>query len=134
MKQSEQILRNRDIKITPQRLAVYGVFKNAKGHFSAEDVYQAVQAKVPAISLGTVYAILENFTSKNLINEIKIDFEKSLYERADKDHHHFLCRECKTIFDIEMPACATLKCKSVQGHRIENFQGYFYGTCKDCQR
>ena len=134
MKQTEQILRSYDIKVTPQRLAVYSVFKDTKGHFSADEIYQAVQVRVPAISLGTVYAILENFTARNLIQEIKIDFDRSLYERADKDHHHFFCRVCKKIFDVDMPVCATLKCKNVQGHTIENFQGYFYGICKDCRK
>ncbi|MFA6378393.1 MAG: transcriptional repressor [Candidatus Omnitrophota bacterium] len=134
MKQSEQILRDSDIKVTPQRLAVYGIFKNTKGHFSAEQVFQASRLKVPAISLGTVYAILENFTAKHLIHEIKINFDKSLYEVADKDHHHFFCHECQKILDVEMPACATLRRKSVQGHTIESFQGYFYGICQDCQK
>ena len=133
MKQIEQMLRDFKIKVTPQRLAVYSVFKDAKGHFSVEEIHNAVKARVPAISLGTVYAILENFTVKNLIHEIKIDFNKSLYEQADKDHHHFLCHECKKILDVEMPACTILKCKNVQGHTIESFQGYFYGICKDCQ-
>lgn len=133
IKQAERTLRSSKIKVTPQRLAVYGVFNGAKGHFSVEEIYHAVKPQVPAISLGTVYAILENFTEKGLLSEIKIDFEKSLYERADMDHHHFLCGSCKKIFDVEMPSCAVLKCKSVQGHSIESFQGYFYGTCNDCQ-
>ncbi len=133
MKHIEQTLRSCHIKVTPQRIAVYGAFGTAKGHFSVDEIYQAVRLKVPAISLGTVYAILENFTAKNLIQEIKIDFERSLYELADKDHHHFFCQSCKTILDLDMPACATLKCKSVEGHAIDNFQGYFYGTCKECQ-
>jgi Fe2+ or Zn2+ uptake regulation protein len=133
MTQTEQTLRSQDLKVTPQRLAVYSVLEGHKGHFSVEEIYQSVRLKVPAISLGTVYAILENLTAKGLVNEIKIDFEKSFYEKADHDHHHFLCHECKKILDVEMPSCTILKCKSVQGHTIESFQGYFYGTCKDCK-
>jgi|GEM_PF-890289 len=133
MKQAEQILREHKIKVTPQRLAVYCVFGDTKGHFSAEEIFQRVKVRVPAISLGTVYAILQNFTEKRLLNEIKIDFDKSFYEKIDDDHHHFLCRRCKKILDVDMPPCATLQCKNVQGHAIESFQGYFYGVCKECQ-
>lgn len=132
MKRSEQILRQHKVKVTPQRLAVYGVFNNGSCHLSAEEIFQKVKAQVPAISLGTIYAILENFTSKHLLNEIKIDFSRSLYERTDEDHHHFLCRLCQKVLDVEMPRCSALDRKSVQGHAIENFQGYFYGVCKDC--
>lgn len=133
MKQAEQILREHKIKVTPQRLAVYCVFGETKDHFSADEIYQRVKERVPAISLGTVYAILENFKRKNLLNEIRIDFDRSLYEKTDEDHHHFFCRACKKVLDVEMPHCATLKCRDVHGHQIESFQGYFYGVCKGCQ-
>jgi Fe2+ or Zn2+ uptake regulation protein len=133
MMQVQETLRGQDIKVTPQRLAVYSFLRGRKGHFSVEEIFQQVRARVPAISRGTVYAILENFTDKKLVHEIKIDFNKSLYEDAAKDHHHFLCHGCRKIFDVEMPGCSILRCKNVQGHVIESFQGYFYGICKDCQ-
>ncbi len=133
MHSTYHILREKHIKATPQRLSVYESF-NGQGHLSAEDVYQRARKKIPRISLGTVYSILEHLKESGLLSEIKIDFEKSLYERKGSDHHHFLCRRCGTIFDIKIPNCATLQDCAVNGHTIEDFQGYFYGTCRDCQQ
>ncbi|MDP8266185.1 MAG: transcriptional repressor [Candidatus Aceula meridiana] len=133
MNETSQILREKNIKVTPQRLSVYMAF-NGKGHLSADEVYQKARKKVPAISLGTVYSILENFKINDIISEIKIDFDKSLYELKEGIHHHFLCRKCKKILDVEMPVCNVLKNCAVEGHSIEDFQGYFYGICRDCQK
>jgi len=133
MNETSQILRDKNIKVTPQRLSVYMAF-NGKGHLSVDEVCQRARKSVPAISLGTVYSILENFKNKGIVSEIKIDFEKSLYELKNSTHHHFLCRQCKKIFDVEMPVCSALKNCAIEGHKIEDFQGYFYGTCRDCQK
>ena len=132
MEETSQLLREHQIKVTPQRLSVYMAF-NGKEHLSAEEIYQRTQKKVPAISLGTVYSILENFKQKGLLREIKIDFNKSLYEHRDDVHHHFSCRRCNKIFDVDMPVCSALKNCKIDGHAIEDFQGYFYGTCRNCQ-
>ncbi|MFH1359752.1 MAG: transcriptional repressor [Candidatus Omnitrophota bacterium] len=133
MEKLVQVFKNQKIKVTPQRLSVYKTLMDAKGHLSAEEIYQNVRGKVPGISLGTVYSILEYLCAKGLIQEIKIDFERSLYEIKDGEHHHFLCRLCKSILDIRIDhPCTALKNKEIEGHRIEDFQGYFYGICKNC--
>ncbi|MDD3375463.1 MAG: transcriptional repressor [Candidatus Omnitrophica bacterium] len=132
MEQTSQVLREHNIKVTPQRLSVYLSFDKSKGHLSAEDVYRLAQKKVPAISLGTVYSILESFCDKGLLREIKIDFNKSLYELKENAHHHFSCRICNKIFDVHMPVCSALQNRIVDGHMIDDFQGYFYGICFHC--
>ena len=132
MEETSQILREHQIKVTPQRLSVY-MAVNGKEHLSVEEIYQRARKKIPAISLGTVYSILENFKQKGLLREIKIDFDKSLYEKRDDVHHHFLCRSCNKIFDVDMPVCGALQNCAIDGHVIEDFQGYFYGICRACQ-
>ncbi len=134
MQKVSEVLREHQIKVTPQRLSVYLAFDKTMGHLSADQVYRSVQRKVPAISLGTVYSILENFCSKGLLREIKINFDKSLYEMKKEPHHHFSCRICSKIFDVHMPVCSALQNRIVDGHMIDDFQGYFYGICASCSR
>lgn len=134
MHDAYRILRQKQMRATPQRLSVYEAFHGKGQHLSAEEIYQKTHQKIPGISLGTVYKILNDFKKKGLLTEIKIDFEKSLYERKEAAHHHFLCRCCGMIFDVMMPACRALNNGLVEGHSIEEFQGYFYGTCRDCKK
>ena len=133
MERGVEILKNHGIRITQQRLAIYKVLLDKGGHFTAEDIYGKIKADNPAVSLATVYTILEVFKEKGLVNEIRIRFGKSDYEARTEWHHHFLCARCKVIYDIDIELCPSLKKKQVDGHSIERLQGYFYGTGKKCK-
>lgn len=128
------IFKRKKIRITPQRLAVYTILKQEKKHLTSERIYKLIKKEHPGTSLATVYAILELFKKKGLVEELRIHFDKSCFELKTKEHHHLFCRKCKKIFDISMPVCMALKHRVVNKHLIETFQGYFYGVCKDCRR
>lgn len=127
-------LKVKNIRVTPQRAAVYKIIAVAQRHLTLEDIYAKVQAQFPAISLATVYAILSLYTEKDIISEIRINFDKSCFEARTDAHHHFYCRQCNRIFDIDLHPCPALQNAQVQGHVIEKLQGYFYGTCKECRK
>jgi Fur family peroxide stress response transcriptional regulator len=126
------ILKEKDIKITPQRIGVLKILKEDTIHFTVEDIYEKSKKAFPSISLATVYSILELFKEKMLVQEIRIDFNRSRFESRLDKHHHFLCSQCGGIFDIDIPECPTLERGKVGGHAIESHHGYFYGVCKNC--
>ncbi len=132
MEKINTVLRKKGIKVTPQRLHVYSVFRKTDKHLSVDDVFKAVKKKLPAISRGTVYTTLECFRHHGLLKEIHIDLERILYEQRVDGHHHFFCNACKHIYDIEITLCSTLKKMNADGHIINDFHGYFYGTCRTC--
>jgi Fur family transcriptional regulator, peroxide stress response regulator len=132
MEKTLHILKDKRIKVTPQRLGVYRALARAHGHLTAEELHARVKKDFPAVSLGTIYAILEFFAEKGLVQEIRIDFQKSCYDILRHRHHHFQCRKCQRIFDVDIPLCEALAGGEVEGHAIEEFQGYFYGTCREC--
>lgn len=121
------------IRVTPQRTAVYRVFSAPDIHLSVEDVYEAVKKEISNISLATVYSILDTFTRIGVLSEVHIDGSRIYYELRKCGHHHFMCTVCGSIYDVEIPLCGTLKKGEIQGHKIETFQGYFYGTCSRCR-
>jgi Fe2+ or Zn2+ uptake regulation protein len=134
MEKALRVLKDRHIKVTPQRLGAYRALVRARGHLTAESLHDMVKKDFPAVSLGTIYAILENFTEKGLVQEIRIDFQKSYFDILRHRHHHFRCRKCRRIFDVDIPLCETLTGGEVDGHAVEEFQGYFYGVCRDCRK
>ncbi|MBN1794368.1 MAG: transcriptional repressor [Candidatus Omnitrophica bacterium] len=133
MEQYVEALKKQKIRITPQRLAVLRVLWNNHRHFSTEEVYGEVKKDFPAISLATVYTILDLLKQKGLIRELRIKSDKTLFEARVDMHHHFLCRDCGTLFDIDMKPCAALEAMAVDGNVIEEAHGYFYGVCKKCK-
>ncbi len=129
-----QILKEKGIRVTHQRLAVYKVLCKENNHLTAEEIYEQIKPDNPVVSLATVYTILDIFKGKGLVNEIRIHFDKSCFETRVDQHHHFSCKQCGLIFDVDMKFCQGLKNKEVQGHAIESMQGYFYGTCRRCRK
>jgi len=134
MEKGVKLFKQHNIRVTQQRLAVYAALLDGEKHLTAEEIHEKVKLGNPAISFATVYTILDILKKKGLINEIRIRFDKSSYEARMEWHHHFLCKQCGTIIDIDIDPCPSLRRKSVSGHRIESLQGYFYGICKNCQR
>ena len=128
-----EALKKNNIRLTPQRTAVYQVLCSEQKHLTAEQIFEKIKPNYPAISFATVYSILDLLLEKKLIKEIRIQFDKSYFDIRVDDHHHFYCKECGKTFDIDIPLCSTLKTKIIQGNAIEDFQGYFYGTCKQCK-
>lgn len=128
------ILKEKNIKVTPQRVGVYEILRKENKHMTAEQIYEQMKRQFPTVSLATVYAVLELFQEKNLIKEIRIEFDKSYFDMRTDHHHHFFCKRCKKTFDIDIPFCSTLKQKEIDGYLIDDFQGYFYGICKKCNR
>ena len=127
------ILKSKQIRITPQRSGVLEVlFATSNNHDTAEEIYDKRRKECPAISLATVYTTLELFKQKGIVKELRIKFNKSTFDIVTERHHHFYCRSCEKIFDIQLPPCVALKKNEVDGHHIEDLQGYFYGVCNSC--
>ena len=133
MQETINIFKEHDIRATHQRVALYKLLAGCKEHLTADQIYEKIHKKMPSLSLATIYATLEIFKKKGLVNEVRIDFSRSCFDVRREGHHHFLCKKCKKIFDVDMDPCPTLKKKGVDGHSIEEFQGYFYGICRECK-
>jgi len=134
MKESVKILKGSNIRITPQRLGVYKILSQEVRHLTAEEIYEKIKKRFPGVSLATVYTILELFKEKKLVQEIRIKIDKSCFEARVDRHHHFLCKKCGQIFDVDIAPCLSLEKKEVDGHLIEEHQGYFYGICRICKK
>lgn len=126
-----QELKNKDIVLTPQRLAVWNFMKENSQHPCVEGVYVRVRKQFPSISLATVYSILQTFRSCGLLKELSIRKDKTCFDPSTEPHHHLLCKACDKIYDVEV-VCGIAKAGKISGHKIESVHGYFYGICKNC--
>lgn len=133
MKDRIAILKENGIRITPQRLGVYEILCNENKHLTVDEIYRKMKVNFPAVSLATVYTILELYGRKKLVREMRITFDKSCFDGRMDSHHHFLCKRCGKIIDIDLHPCPALQRSEVNGHLIQELQGYFYGICSDCR-
>lgn len=94
----EERLREANLKITPQRLAVMKVLQKSN-HPTAEQIIISVRDKYPSISSSTIYHILDAFVDKGLINKVHTKGDVARYDAILKKHHHLHDSETDQIED-----------------------------------
>jgi Fur family transcriptional regulator, peroxide stress response regulator len=119
-----------------QRERILELLRSTGRHPTADWVYNQLKDDFPNLSMGTVYRNLTILMEQGLVG--KIDFG-STFDRFDANtgpHYHFICEECGSIIDLELPVDPALN-ERVNGatpftarrHRIE-----FFGICDRCRR
>ncbi len=129
-------LKNENIRITPQRMAILEFLTEVQTHPTAEEVYQAIEKKFPGISVATVYNNLKRFTEIGFLKEMNYGSASSRYDFSLKPHYHVICENCGKVADFHYPklddvevAAAQLTNYKVNSHRLE-----IYGVCPNCQK
>ena len=121
-------------RMTAQKSFILDYLKSVKTHPTAETVYNEVKKKLPNISQGTVYRVLNNFKEKGEI--LAIDTKDNVHFDADiSDHAHFICEKCGNVFDVidECSKCGILKNRKTKVGAINSYKINFYGICKKCK-
>jgi len=126
-----EILKQNQLKITPQRLAVMKYLDENRTHPTADRIYTDLKEKNPSLSKTTVYNSLDTLQNHNIIQSITISPSELRYDFKKSMHHHFLCKRCGDIIDIELE-CPNIQKTIDQGHKVEEVHGYFKGICKKC--
>ena len=117
---------------TKQRREILAYMRSKRQHLSASQIYDAVREKIPNISLGTVYRNLGNLLEDGEIIAVETSDKCVYYDGFIKGHSHFVCRECKTIFDFPLPDDDTKKIRDA-GFEIESEKIVYYGLCSECK-
>jgi len=131
MKELKQLLLEKGIKPTYQRIKILEYLIKNHTHPTVDMIFTALYDKVPTLSKTTVYNTLDVFNKNGIIAILTITGSEHRYDHKMEPHHHFLCKECGAIIDIEVK-CPYLSKWATGEHRIEEVHGYFKGVCKDC--
>lgn len=96
------LLEGAGLRCTPQRLAVYDHLTRAGEHPTAEDLYRAVRASMPRISLATVYKALEALVEVGVATRLSpVDGEAGARYDARRDpHYHFRSLRTGAVHDL----------------------------------
>lgn len=129
------IFKEKKLKLTPQRIAVYKYLQGTKEHPSAEVIYKALQPDYPTMSLATVYKALKTLVAVNLVSEINVGEGNFRYDGHMQEHPHIQCLSCSKVEDIEGVTFSDLKSKVQEFTDFEVLSNklYFYGLCTGCQ-
>jgi len=94
-------LKEKGLKLTPQRMLIVNVIHDAKGHLTAEEIIGYVQAKMPGVNKSTIYRTLELLEQAGCVYKSELG-EEFIYHHAEEGHHHHLvCRQCGKTVDCD---------------------------------
>ena len=76
-------LRERDFRITPQRLAILKILAASRRHPSVDEIYQEVRAEFPTTSLATVYKTIALLKELNEVLELGFPDGSNRYDGSN---------------------------------------------------
>jgi len=129
-------LRQKGLRLTPQRLVVLKTIIGNKEHLSAEEIYDRVHADFPMIGLATIYKTIAMLKEMGEITEIYYSNEGARYDASgETPHPHFICTQCNCVIDIEGDALIQMSERIARktGYNITNYRLDFFGLCLNCQ-
>jgi len=133
-----QALKDNRLKITPRRKAVINLFASCGMRLGPYDVYGRLKKKVPTLGLPTVYRILNELTKSGiLIQSLSEDrqLRYSLCALPGEHHHHFTCRKCRKVEEVEFCNFKGLS-KFIEKNlkaKVEAHQLQIEGLCSKCK-
>jgi Fur family ferric uptake transcriptional regulator len=129
-----EILRDRGLRVTAQRLAVLRAVASAP-HATADVVAQTVRGEIGTVSVQAVYDALAILTEHGLLRRIRPAGSPARFEdRVGDNHHHLICRVCDRMVDVDCavgdPPCLTAA--EDFGYEIDEAEVVYWGRCPDC--
>jgi Fur family ferric uptake transcriptional regulator len=131
-------LRDHNLPVTPQRLAVAEVVLLRDRHLSAEEIEQELAAKDVSVGTATVYRTLDVLVRSGLVVERDFGEGFKRYEsaRGIPQHEHLLCTVCGKVteFRDERLERMTTLLAEAHGFARQRHRLVIYGVCGECQR
>lgn len=94
---STKPLRDRGMRVTPQRAHVWRALAGSGGHLSAEEVWRATREELPGLELSTVYRSLEALQGAGLVADSRMPEGPRVFEAQPALHPHLVCEVCGEI-------------------------------------
>lgn len=126
------LLRARNLRVTPQRRAIVGVFTHGPDeHLSADEVHARAAQAVPELGRGTVYATLAELVELGILGSVG-NPEPMRYESNVAEHDHLRCDACLRLFDVELEV-PDLDPVERAGHEPSRARVVVEGRCAECR-
>ncbi|MGI6007212.1 MAG: Fur family transcriptional regulator [Ruminococcus sp.] len=124
------------LKYSRQRESIKEFLMTRKDHPTADTIYENIRMIYPNVSLGTIYRNLSLLENIGDICRITVENGPDRFDSNTNHHHHFICRRCHSVTDLEMENIDYIKEVASQNFDgvIERYVTNFYGLCKDCAK
>lgn len=126
-------LRQRGLRVTGPRLAILAMLEEVGGHRSADELVLALRRAGYHHARTTVYNALDDLARAKLLRAAPVDAGALRYESVGESHHHFVCRGCGLIRNVDVLddlAARPLPC--LAGAELDELDVVYRGLCAQC--
>ncbi len=127
--------RAHDLKVTPQRVAIYKALVDTDEHPSAEALHKKIKKVYPHISLDTVNRTLLTLAEIGAACVVEGSGDAKRFDGNSEKHQHFKCVKCKRIVDFHHKAFDRIKVPAGISKRFTVLRKtvYLEGVCDICR-
>lgn len=121
------------MRITRPRLLVAAALDTLGGHQTADDVHNYLITTGEGLPRTSVYNALAALCEIGVAMMADVGAGAAAYELATRWHHHFVCRVCGTVTDVDC-LVGEKPCLTPVGEfgSVDEAQVIFRGLCLDC--
>ncbi len=129
------VLRERGVRVTPQRAHTWQVLVESGEHLTAEEVWERAKGLLPGLELSTVYRSLEALRAVGLVADSRLIEGPRVFEARTALHPHLVCKSCGEISHPDPEAGLRLYealNAGSGGFEVHELHAVAKGTCAGC--
>ncbi|MFZ2098651.1 MAG: transcriptional repressor [Anaerolineales bacterium] len=118
-------------------LELFAQHTTEESHFTAQEVYNLLKPRLPAVNPSTVYRALERLVHAGRVSVSDMGLGAVVYEIVGGEHHHHLiCQECGRVTTINDDAIQSLFKSIAQRYDFQVATNHLilFGCCAQCRQ
>ena len=137
MKTCEQLtdlFRERGLRVTPQRQAIFRLLHGDEGHPTVESLYERARTEMPTMSMKTVYQTVHDLEALGEVDVLDLGTGSLRVDpNVEHTHHHLVCSACGRVRDLPVEFDGLrVPGRFRKDFTVDSVQVIFRGRCDDC--
>jgi Fur family ferric uptake transcriptional regulator len=129
-----EVLRQRGLRMTPQRRAIVAEIMRTQGHISPTELARTVQGEMPGVNASTIYRTLALLEEVGVLAHAHLEGGAEYHRTEEAGHVHLTCSNCGAEDDLSIEEADALV-RLIERHRgfhpdLTHFA--ISGLCADC--
>jgi Fur family ferric uptake transcriptional regulator len=130
-----ETLKEKGLRLTPQRRLIADVIHDTTTHLTAEDIITYVQGKMPGVHKSTIYRTLDILSEAGCVIKSESGNHAIYHHTEEGHHHHLVCVKCGKTVECSENLFSKVERSLAQKY---GFQASFKhmvvsGLCKTCK-